>query len=334
MVPWLVKLAHLVQLTRLTLAFTAVSNVWLMIFLATGLETQIGGAGRVNPSLADKPLALVLLLGMVVAVGLHSYGMALNDMLDARHDRMFSPHRPIAAGRISIRTGVAVAVLSLLLALLGAVLLGQIATFLCLLAAACILFFNGMGKYLPAMGILSLGLVRVLLMFLANPHAGFLWPVWVAMTHLMLCWAVAYRLEGKRPRLAAQQAWLLCAGWAGMSVLLLAWMRFRGGLVVADRPGLWIGAVVAGALFAIVTAMLLRPIGQGLRQRRQAGSAFLRAALLWLIAYDAGWLLGAGLYGPGIIHLALLAVAFASERLRLAVDQLTAPPPVYRLVAE
>ncbi len=328
---WLQKLVHLLRLARLTLALTAVSNCWLMVFLGVYLEPVIGGGHRVSPELMAWPLVVSLLILATVAIGLHSYGMALNDMLDARHDRLFAPHRPLAAGRISVRSAVAVAVLALLAALLATVFLDRNAILLCLSAAAVILFFNAMGKYLPAYGILALGLVRVLIMFLANPPAGFLWPVWLTMTHVMLCWAVAYRIEGKRPRFEALEAWTLCAGWIFFSMLLLGWMRYRGALVVPDRPGLWIGPLVAEIVFVIVALNVLRRGEIGHRRRRETGAAFLRLGLLWLIVNDMGWLLGAGLYWPALAHGAILMLALLSLRLKAVVDDLEAPPVSFRL---
>ncbi len=325
------KLVQLLRLARLTLALTAVSNCWLMLFLGLYLEPTIGGMHRVSPELTSWPLPAGLLILAVVAIGLHTYGMALNDMLDARHDRLFAPQRPLAAGRISIRSAVAVAVLALLAALLATVFLDRNAILLCLSAAAVILFFNAMGKYFPAYGLLSLGLVRVLIMFLANPPAGFLWPVWLTMTHVMFAWAVAWRVESKRPRFDALQAWTLCGGWIFFSLLLLGWMRFRGGLIVPGHPGLWIGPLAAELVFVALAVMVLRRGETGLRRRRQTGAAFLRLALLWLIVNDMGWLLGAGLYAPALALGGLLMLAFVSLRLKAVVDELEAPAVGYRL---
>jgi len=143
------KMVSLLQLTRLALVFTAVSNSWLMIFLAYGLEPQ---TRRNTGLLQDYPLWAFLILGAAVAAGLHTYGIALNDLLDARYDRLFSPHRPLAAGRVGQNTAVVLCVGSLLLASTAAIFMGKASTLLFLLAAALVLFYNLLGKFVPAAG--------------------------------------------------------------------------------------------------------------------------------------------------------------------------------------
>src|SRR6185369_8951096 len=133
MTGWAKRTVDLLELARVPLVFTAISNAWVVIFL-TGTEADPSPA-HVNPALNQWPLWADLLLGLGVAAGLHTYGVALNDMLDARHDRVFSPTRPIAAGGLGHTSGIVMAVLSLLAALTASVFLGQAAILLTLLAA-------------------------------------------------------------------------------------------------------------------------------------------------------------------------------------------------------
>src|SRR5689334_9902505 len=100
------QILSLMQLTRIALALAVISNSWLMIFLAFHIEPASGRTREME----TLPLAMALALGAVVAVGLHVYGVALNDVLDARHDRLFSPQRPIPAGRVRRTIAVVVAV--------------------------------------------------------------------------------------------------------------------------------------------------------------------------------------------------------------------------------
>ena len=83
-----------IQLTRLTIAFGAISDIWFIILL-----TRANDIYNYLP-VYELPLFVALLAGAVVAVGLFAYGASLNDVLDVRHDTAFSPERPIPAGDI------------------------------------------------------------------------------------------------------------------------------------------------------------------------------------------------------------------------------------------
>jgi 4-hydroxybenzoate polyprenyltransferase len=328
------KLVNLLQLVRLPLAFTAVSNSWVMLFLAGSIEPP----ERQPRDTFTSGWALAAALGLlaVVSGGLHAYGMALNDILDARHDRLFSPQRPIPAGGVGTTAAVVLAVLCLLGAVLAAVLLpdpSPVQPVLTVGAAVAILFFNGTGKFLPAVGILALGLIRALNMLIPAPQSGFLWPLWLSSTHVMLCWSIAYYLESKRPRLHAAQWWFLCGGWTFWTLLLVSWMRARHGLRAFEHPTLWYGPLAAVAVFVVLAWWTVRD-RRSPRARRAAGAAFVRLAMLWLIVYDASWLLGAHLWWQAGVHLALLVGALASMRLLGALDQLSGPAPTYRLTVE
>ena len=296
------------QLTRLGLTLTAVSNCWLMIFLAVYVEPD----SHCNPwlrSAAALPLWLALLLAAVVAAGLHAYGAALNDLLDVRRDRMFHPRRPLPSGRLSVQGAVIAAVIGLLGATIAALALGTGPVLVCLLVAAATLFYNATGKYLPATGIVTLGLIRMVGMFLPNPVLGFAWPIVLAMTHVIVCATVVYHIGGKRPRLQPPEQWGIAAGWAFWTLVLIGWMGWRDGLHLADHPRAWIGPAVAALLFALASLWLVR-----WAQRRGAGAAALRSfygsvAGAWLIVYDLTWLLSAGLWWQGLVHAGLLVLA-------------------------
>ncbi|MCZ6493698.1 MAG: hypothetical protein O6933_06420, partial [Planctomycetota bacterium] len=88
-----IKLITAIRLTRLTMAFGAVSDVWFVILLSGAQGSEVLAVGD-----APRHLAAALLAGAVVAIGLFAYGASLNDVLDVRHDSTFSPHRPIPAG--------------------------------------------------------------------------------------------------------------------------------------------------------------------------------------------------------------------------------------------
>src|SRR4051812_4869590 len=96
----------LLQLTRAALAFTAIADAWTVLLL------RVPGDDRPR----SMGLLIVEMLVMAVAsFGMYGFGMALNDLLDARRDRIFAPRRPIPSGRIQPRWAVVTA-LALLMA--------------------------------------------------------------------------------------------------------------------------------------------------------------------------------------------------------------------------
>ena len=103
-----------VQLTRLTIAFGAVSDLWFVVLL-----TRAHDEYNYLPVFDDMPLPAALFAVAVVAIGLFAYGASLNDVLDVRHDSAFSPDRPIPAGRIRPAQAIVVTVGALIVAVLG-----------------------------------------------------------------------------------------------------------------------------------------------------------------------------------------------------------------------
>src|SRR4051812_38070858 len=104
------RLMALLQLTRAALAFTAIADAWTVLLLRM-------------PGEAPREMGLLIVEMLVVAVasfGLYGFGMALNDLLDARRDRIFAPRRPIPSGRIQPRWAVVTALGLLMAALLAA----------------------------------------------------------------------------------------------------------------------------------------------------------------------------------------------------------------------
>ncbi len=316
---------HVLSLVRADLALVAVSNSWLMVFLARYVEP----GARVNPSLSAMPLPVALGVVAVVAAGLFAYGAAINDGLDSRHDSAFWPRRPIPAGRMTGSWALVVAIMGLLSALAAAVCLGKASSFLCVVAAAAILFYNTAGKFVPAVGIVLVGLIHALNMWIVNPRLGFAWPIWLNMTHVIAAGAIAHRLESKRPRLRAGQVAGLWAGWSFWTMALVASMGWRGALLIPAYPKIGYGPVVVAVLFVAVAAVMLRRRMRPLRSRREAGAGFRRLSLQWLILYDASWLAGGGLHTPAAVLVGLFVVLVACIAGLELLDQCSDQPVKY-----
>ena len=73
MASMLVKLVSAVQLTRLTMAFGAVADVWFIILLTRGMPEYE------TIRVSTMSLFAALAAGAVIAVGLFAYGASLND---------------------------------------------------------------------------------------------------------------------------------------------------------------------------------------------------------------------------------------------------------------
>ena len=112
------RLLALLQLTRAALAFTAIADAWAVLLLRS--------PGTPAPGTPQNPMWLVVVRMIATGVasfGLYAFGMALNDLLDARRDRIFAPRRPIPSGRIQPRSAIVIALVLLMMALLAAVLI-------------------------------------------------------------------------------------------------------------------------------------------------------------------------------------------------------------------
>lgn len=296
--------AAFVDLLRPSLAVAAVSNVWLMVFISRSEDLAAHD---------QAPLGAVLAWTGLVALGLHIYASAINDLLDVRHDRLFNPHRPLARGLIS-PTGAGVAAVIALLAAVGAsVALGLASTLVCLAAAGAILLYNGLGKHLPAVGLMLLGLIRAAVMFIPDPTIAFAWPAWLAMTHVIACSAMAYRLQHKRPTLHQPEVWLLTVGWVFWTLALFLWNSARGG-DASPQIG-WLGPALAAVVFGTFIWVRYGRRLQQPRPHRAAGVRLHWVAMVWLIAYDAAWCASLGLWGPMAVHASLFALAALGLRL-------------------
>ncbi len=306
------KLTRLLELARPDVLASLVSGQWLMVFLAFGIEP----ATRRNPALDTMGLLLALLCSAVVAGGLGVFMMALNDALDARHDRAFEPGRPIPSGDVTQRAALGLAMTGLLAALGAAVAFGPISVVLALATAGAIAFYNVAGRFVPAIGVVTLGLVLGLMMVIPNPRLAFAWPVLLTMTHVIAASTLRYLLAGKRPRLTPINGWGICVGWVFWILVVLVLIRVRAdGVTHHDLDTVWIGPTLAAIALGLITWLMLGPSALAPRARRCTALRFARLATAWLVVFDASWLLSAGLWWQAVIVLLLLLIAVPLARL-------------------
>lgn len=315
----LIRLSPALRLTRVTTAFAAVANVWFVILWtrAAGVaEPGMPSPGHDSPApLHALPLWLLLLGGAINALGLFAFATALNDVLDYRRDAALQRDRPIPAGHISVQEATTLIACTLGAAVLGATPLGIPAVLLTLAVAGAILLFNGLGKYVPAVGMVLLGLVYAGHMVVPNLNLRFIWPVWLVMTHTLAVEGLRHGLRRATPTISPRAIAASVLGWIFWSCVMFAVAWWRGIGQPTSLGGLWpdwvhaeaaIGPVMLAAIFALWAWRKARAQGRGPR----VSEKIARYGSLWLALYACAWLIGQGFRTESIILGALTLAGF------------------------
>lgn len=303
------------------MAFGAVSDVWFVILL-----TQQTAGDYPGIEAARMSLGAALLAGAVVATGLFAYGASLNDVLDARHDSAFSPDRPIPAGRIRVGQAIVVTVGALIITVVAGAALGRLALWTMLLVAAAILFYNAAGRFIPAVGLVTIGLIHGAHMVIPNPQLTFTLPVWLVMTHAMGIAAAVHLLEDKRPRLGRRTIAAVLAGWLFWSAVVIGLGITRGGVWPEGVPA-W-GAIwpaAAAVAFVIVSYWKASAV-----PGPSAAEKLKRYGAMWQALYGAAWMMALGLEAQAAWLAALAVGGFTAMTMIKEVTGLSGHPVVYR----
>ncbi len=316
----ILRIITAIQLTRLTMGFGAVSDIWFVILLTQGRPEY----GYLD--VYDMDLLPALVAGAIVAIGLFAYGASLNDVLDARHDSAFSPDRPIPAGRIKLGQAVVVTVGALIVAVLSGAALGMWALRITLLTAAGILFYNAAGKYIPAVGLVTIGLIHAAHMLIPNHQLDFTLPVWLVMTHSVGIAAAVHVLEDKRPRLTRGAVVAALLGWVAWSVVILGAGALRNGLW-PEGAG-WLHAAYPTA--AVVGFLVVAWWKVGSPSRQAAAEKLKRYGAMWQCLYGAAWLMTLGLTQQALWIGGFAVVGFAAMTLIKEITGLSGRPIAYR----
>ena len=136
-------------------------------------------------------------------------------------------------------------------------------------------------------------------MLIPNIELTFTLPVWMVMTHAMVCAITMYHLEDKRPRLSVR-GWIgVFLGWMFWSMVLLSGPFARTGSLLPEGMQvaslLWPLAAVAG--FALTMRWKL----SGARSPILAAEKVRRYGALWQCMYAAAWLMAMQLYLPAAL---------------------------------
>jgi 4-hydroxybenzoate polyprenyltransferase len=331
------RLLALLQLTRFALAFTAIADAWAVLLL------------RIPGSEAPPMWLLIvqMILTGIVSTGLYGFGMTLNDLLDARRDRIFAPRRPIPSGRIKIRWAIVVAILLMMGSLFAAAAITPVRivslreqpalrdfvpwSFIFAFATAMlIVFYDATSKYLGGLGLVTLGAIRALHCLIGNPRTPLLFLSMFLLTHVIVVSTIAYRLENKRPRLRRWDVVTVVVGIVIGNGLAIWYMWLRGVFAEPISAILWmlIGPLAAAVIY---TGWAFRQLRNANRTPREKGERLMLMGLFWLFIYDASMLLTNGQWLAGLaITLLLLCAITSFFGIRALSRAMTQPKVGYR----
>ncbi|HTV48443.1 MAG TPA: UbiA family prenyltransferase [Phycisphaerae bacterium] len=319
------RLLAVLQLMRVALALTAVADAWTLLLMNL--------PGRTVPT----DLIVRLTMAGLEAFFLYSFGMTLNDLLDARRDRLFASWRPIPSGKISPPAAIILSIVFLMLSLFFAAMLdvtrGQLylpgSLLIAFSAAMFIVFYNSAGKFLGSIGLVSLGMIRALNSTIGRPDAHFLLLCMFLFTHITLAGTLAYHLESKRPRLKNIDIVIILANLLVVNGLMLSAMIFwkqvnRALLIDAAGPALML------VIFYIWAVMQASSVSLPTRQR---GERIMLVGLFWLFCIDAAMLLSNGQFAQaGFIAILGIVSLITFFLMRLLGRGVPVRRPSYRLL--
>ena len=180
--------------------------------------------------------------------------------------------------------------------------------------ALLIVFYDLAAKYLVALGLLSLGLIRFFHAVIPAPQLPLVWHPLLLLNHVTILSLVAYWWEEKRPALTPIHWAAVPGGLAVIDALVIGLMAWRrtpehgsaiDALRITPALALPVGAVMAFVLLAwMIRARSSTP--------REAGQRLMLWGLLWLIIYDASFAAGYIGWQAALVLLALLPTAFLS----------------------
>lgn len=291
---WLIRVIGVLRLSRVSTAFAAVANTWFVVLWTLAAEPDTAPAVY-----RDNPRWLLLAGAAVAGAGLYAFGACLNDVVDASRDRALRRDKPITQGEIGAEAAAVIVGLSLAVAMLGASVFGTSGVVLAALVALALLVFNVMGQHVPAIGMLTLGLVFAAHMLVPNLRLRFLWPVWLVMTHALVVAWLAQAVGRRRPALSRRAIGFALLGWAAASGVLLSAGQRRSAIPTMPERSWWpawvspwtgVAPALLLVLFAVVVLRRVRAIGPGPR----AAEKITRYGSMWLSLYACAWLYGVG----------------------------------------
>ncbi len=280
------RLLPLLQLTRMALVFTAIADSFCSALLLANSPLSGADGDRVV-----EPRRMLAIAAM--SIGLYGFGMSLNDIIDRRRDRQIAAHRPLPSGRVGVVTAHVICTLLILGAVAAGAYYARLSgnwwsLVLVIGTGALIAFYDAVGKYLVAPGLISLGLIRFFHAIVPAPSVPVLWHPLLLLNHVTILSTVAYVWEEKRPPLTRVHWWSVLGGLLAIDLIVVV-------LVISRRRPEHLGLgphliypAVAMAAFVVLAWWVRRHSASA----REAGQNVMLYGLLWLIVYDASFVAG------------------------------------------
>ena len=307
----------------MALVFTAISNSLCATLLLAEFNAEQQRVPYTNLVQPSRMIAIV-----IMSIGMYGFGMSLNDIIDRRRDQQIAPGRPLPSGRIGVVTAHTICTLLLLMGFAGGwyyargqetMRLRELTWLVLGWTAALIVFYDYAGKYLVALGICSLGLIRFFHATIPAPQLPLVWHPLFLMNHTTILSAVCYQLEAKRPALTKRHWYAVIGGLLAADVICVGavwWKRDHHFAIENFTQSLW---VEPGLLYAFAAAILFTLVAWVIRKRyldpRTAGQTMMLFGLLYLIVYDVCFLAGYVSPVAASFLLLLLPAAYVSVQM-------------------
>ena len=262
------------------------SVAWGLTCIAVLGVVLAPGDGHIESSQFGSDRALAVLAAVLVALGLGLHGMVLNDLLDMRRDQTLHPGRVLASGRAGPAQVVLVATAALILAMLGAGMLGGQSVLVVVALAAGLLVHNAMARFIPAIGLLVPGLLAAGLSMLPGWPPAAPWLSWSLFTICVALSLLTHVLGNKRPRPSTRAVAGLAAEWVVVSLLLLALplsVSLQG-----DGSGEQVSLMWPALAVVVLVGLLLQRFRNN-RNLARAADRMLRTTGVWMGLYAAAW---------------------------------------------
>jgi hypothetical protein len=312
------RVLSVLQLTRMALVFTAISNSMCSVLLLAQSQSVEPGDSYVDHLQPWRMVSVVL-----ISTGLYGFGMSLNDIIDRRRDRQTAAHRPLPSGRIGIVTAHAINALLLILACVGAGYYahtspydGEMTLMLLVWTAMLIVFYDYAGKYLVALGLCTLGLIRFFHAVIPAPQLPLLWHPLLLMNHTAILSAYCYQLEAKRPPLTRAHWYGVIGGLMSANLVCIAGVWWKHTHRFEFETLLESLRIDVRLIFPACAVLAFFLVAYFVRRKnydpRIAGQTLMLLGLLWLIVYDVTFIAAYVAYLPAVLMLLLLPAAYLS----------------------
>ena len=213
-----------------------------------------------------------------------------------------------------------VASAALVLATLGAGLLGGQAVLVLVALAVGLLFYNAMARFIPAIGVLVLGLLVAGLSVLPGWPPPVPWLPWSLFTMAVAVGLLVHYLAPQRPRPSSRALLGLALEWVVVSALLLT-VPMTASLADDGQALSW--SLMWPAAAALVIVIVLGARLRHARAGSRAADAVVRLTGLWTGVFAASWCqaVGATAWAIGLlVATSLAAVSMVGLRELLAGD--------------